>query len=385
MSYLKCSKHGTDLECMGGCSAHRDNWYCPKCDEEAAIREEYEAARKKEDGDLLFDPDPVLSKENMKEIKNLYEEKLINAYCANVMGYHERPGNNDEPLYYDEEGFYICRVKDYTPYGDLIPLKVVANIITDQTGLSPDNDIVSKDGMLSAYRAFLLGTIMTEDDIKELEDEEAETVDEERDFESMGGDPTNINWQAGRILVLANYRGFASFYSGCTDEYFLSKEPNSSNHIESIEIDSFNANGLSQSNAIEGYIRDPANGLGLWETVVSEIDTMVEGFLTTSTAQAQRIRIIRKCLEMMAAEHMSDEDKFNERCQRLIKAYGEPGLYVDGYNPYDNMDSLVEVVDIIINTTHINFLVVSGSGITFTEEMRAYVKWYGSEEYINLD
>ena len=30
----KCSKHQIELECMGGCSAHRDNWYCPECDKE---------------------------------------------------------------------------------------------------------------------------------------------------------------------------------------------------------------------------------------------------------------------------------------------------------------------------------------------------------------
>ena len=32
---LKCDKHKIDLACMGGRSAHRDNWYCPECDEEA--------------------------------------------------------------------------------------------------------------------------------------------------------------------------------------------------------------------------------------------------------------------------------------------------------------------------------------------------------------
>lgn len=32
MDELKCAKHKIDLECRGGCSAHRDNWYCPECE-----------------------------------------------------------------------------------------------------------------------------------------------------------------------------------------------------------------------------------------------------------------------------------------------------------------------------------------------------------------
>lgn len=29
---LKCSDCGGALDCRGGCSAHRRNWYCPKCE-----------------------------------------------------------------------------------------------------------------------------------------------------------------------------------------------------------------------------------------------------------------------------------------------------------------------------------------------------------------
>ena len=34
MSFLVCEIHKVNLECMGGCSAHRSNWYCPECDSE---------------------------------------------------------------------------------------------------------------------------------------------------------------------------------------------------------------------------------------------------------------------------------------------------------------------------------------------------------------
>jgi len=34
MSELKCKKHGIELSCMGGRSAHRSNWYCVECDKE---------------------------------------------------------------------------------------------------------------------------------------------------------------------------------------------------------------------------------------------------------------------------------------------------------------------------------------------------------------
>lgn len=36
---MKCKKHNTDLECMGGRSAHPSNWYCPTCDKESELKE----------------------------------------------------------------------------------------------------------------------------------------------------------------------------------------------------------------------------------------------------------------------------------------------------------------------------------------------------------
>lgn len=45
MTNLRCDKHGIELECLGGCSAHRDNWYCPKCDKEKVMSDKVELAK----------------------------------------------------------------------------------------------------------------------------------------------------------------------------------------------------------------------------------------------------------------------------------------------------------------------------------------------------
>lgn len=37
MSKLLCEYHGIEKEPLGGCSAHFDNWVCPKCEEEQRI------------------------------------------------------------------------------------------------------------------------------------------------------------------------------------------------------------------------------------------------------------------------------------------------------------------------------------------------------------
>lgn len=34
MDYTFCDKHDIKKEVIGGCSAHPNNWYCTKCDEE---------------------------------------------------------------------------------------------------------------------------------------------------------------------------------------------------------------------------------------------------------------------------------------------------------------------------------------------------------------
>lgn len=37
-----CEKHKVSLECLGGASAHPDNWYCPICDELTRLQAENE-------------------------------------------------------------------------------------------------------------------------------------------------------------------------------------------------------------------------------------------------------------------------------------------------------------------------------------------------------
>lgn len=46
MSDLICKKHNIHLMCMGGRSAHEDNWYCPVCDEIKDLQEQLEMLEK---------------------------------------------------------------------------------------------------------------------------------------------------------------------------------------------------------------------------------------------------------------------------------------------------------------------------------------------------
>jgi len=34
MDDLICKKHKIEKECLAGCGAHPDNWYCPECEKE---------------------------------------------------------------------------------------------------------------------------------------------------------------------------------------------------------------------------------------------------------------------------------------------------------------------------------------------------------------
>jgi len=41
MSDIYCEKHEVKKQVYGGCSAHPDNWYCQRCDEEKELNDNW--------------------------------------------------------------------------------------------------------------------------------------------------------------------------------------------------------------------------------------------------------------------------------------------------------------------------------------------------------
>lgn len=47
---LLCEKHNISLECLAGCSAHRDNWYCSECNKEEITQGQQTLTQDEKDG-----------------------------------------------------------------------------------------------------------------------------------------------------------------------------------------------------------------------------------------------------------------------------------------------------------------------------------------------
>jgi hypothetical protein len=211
-------------------------------------------------------------------------------------------------------------------------------------------------------------------------------------------DPTSLEWQACRLLINAGYRGYTSCYKDQGGNYRLT--PNSVFSLdvdatEELELATGTPNHLAQILTLENYIRDPDNlMIDIWKQSAAECNDPVKDEYGHGIDLIQlhdaRYRTVINCCRIVArqceeenAYRVDDAERFNTQCAQFIKDWNDGAFIedVDGeyFDPYNNMEQLALVMQIVSSTTGRAFIFDQGD---FEMSMIRYVMKYASEEYV---
>lgn len=196
------------------------------------------------------------------------------------------------------------------------------------------------------------------------------------------GDPTSFYWQAADILVKAGYHNFNRFQSHA-GLYYLSNDTDVfPTRNELLEFERFTENGFKQSDAIEGYIRDPKNDLKLWEKFSSSTkEQPCEA--TVATMHVSRLDIILDCLSAMAEKYITDEVRFNKMCIQIKSDYGIEGISgipAHAFNPYRDIYQLIGIVELTFKENEQGFVLVPD--VSIFQQMRNYICAITNEPFV---
>lgn len=349
--------------------------------------------------------------EREEDIEEDIAEKLVNRLCVKVMGWARGTTRVTDDIYFDEDGNMAVAAATYNPYNNIAYMEPVIDSLISSLGLRLDTGLVQTEGILGASRQLILDNIISEEDKKELlgidklvhqpyeactehplareltgmiEDEDIPCADkDEYDFTCVGN-PQSIYWQAANILVLSDYNRYVSFYYDAVLSYQLTHNDGA----ESLELFEDSEIGLIQFTVIEKYLRNPTNGLGLWETVSdAHMYYPSKQDVTINNLHKHRKFLVRTCLEKLAEDYMCDkEKKFNLHCRSIVRAGEYDGYCIDlsTFNPYSDTLQLSRIVEKVIKQTMEPFSIDNFANVDIMENMREYVWVYGNEEFMNM-
>jgi len=209
--------------------------------------------------------------------------------------------------------------------------------------------------------------------------------------------PTSLEWQACRMLINAGYRGYKACYRDQGNDYRLTPYTGFSLDVdatEGLELATGTANHLAQILTLENYIRDPDNLMtDLWKQSAAECNDPVKDEYGHGIDLIQlhdaRYRTVINCCRILARQaeeagddtQMSHEEKFNAQCKEYVQKYADCEFDIEGefFNPYDNIDQLASMVQIVSALTGKPFVFDQGE---FWMSMIWYVETYATAEYI---